>query len=119
MTCIFCGSATKREATEHIVPEGLVGHQPFEIKLGSVIADPKRLLLLDHDEVCRRCNHRLGKLDQYLQEQLGFLRTYWNPIGTKSGKTATAHRPGMYAERRTDGPHIALNMAGHVIVMPD
>lgn len=119
MTCIFCRAATNREATEHIVPEGLVGHQPFEIKFGSVIADPKRLLLLDHDEVCRRCNHRLGTLDHYLQAQLGFLRTYWNPIGTKSGKVATAQRPGMYAERRSGGPHIALNLEDHAIVTAD
>ena len=119
MNCIFCGTKTHREPREHIVPEGLVGHQPFEIKFGSVIADPKRLLVLDHDEVCRHCNHRLGALDQYLQEQLGFLRTYWNPVGTKSGKAATAHRPGMYAENRSDGPHIALNMEDHAIVTPD
>ncbi len=119
MTCIFCGIPTNSEATEHIVPEGLVGHQPFEIKFGSVIADPKHLLVLNHDEVCRRCNHRLGQLDQYLQEQFGFLRTYWNPIGTKSGKPATARRPGMYAERRADGPHVALNMESHAIVTPE
>ncbi len=119
MNCIFCGKETHREAREHIVPEGLVGHQPFEIKFGSVIADPTRLLVLDHDEVCRRCNNRLGKLDQNLQVQLGFLRTYWNPVGTKSGKAATAVRPGMYAERRSDGPHMALNMEDHIIVTPD
>jgi hypothetical protein len=119
MNCIFCGTETHREPLEHIVPEGLVGHRPFQVKSGSVVADPQRLLVLDHNEVCRRCNNRLGSLDQYLQEQLGFLRTYWNPIGTKSGNAATAHRPGMYAETRRDGPHIALNMEDHAVVRPD
>lgn len=119
MNCIFCGNTTHREPPEHIVPEGLVGHQPFEITSDSVTVEPRRPLLLDNDEVCRCCNNSLGKLDQYLQEQLGFLRTYWNPIGTKSGKPATAHRPGMYAVRRSDGPHIALNMEDHVILTPD
>jgi len=116
VNCIFCGTKTHKEPREHIVPEGLIGHQPFEIKFGSIIADPKRLLILDHDEVCRRCNNRLGALDGYLQQQLGFLRAYWNPVGTKKGKPATAQRPGMYAERRKDGPHVALNMEAHAVV---
>ena len=119
MNCIFCGTKTYREPREHIISEGLVGHQPFEIKFGSIIADPKRLLLLDHDEVCRRCNNRLGALDSYLMQQVGFLRTYWNPIGTKKGKRATAQRAGMYAEVRADGPHVALNMETHPIVTPE
>ncbi len=119
VNCIFCGTATSQEPREHIVPEGLVGHQPFEIKFGSIVAAPKRLLLLDHDEVCRRCNNRLGMLDQYLLQQLGFLRTYWNPIGTKSGKAATAQRRGMYAVARSEGPHIVLNMESHAIVTPE
>jgi len=119
VNCIFCGTKTYREPREHIIPEGLVGHQPFEIKFGSIIADPKRLLLLDHDEVCRRCNNRLGALDSYLMQQVGFLRTYWNPIGTKKGKRATAQRAGMYAEVRADGPHVALNMETHAIVTPE
>lgn len=109
MKCIFCLSETYREPIEHIAPEGLVGHQPFQVTYGSIIAEPRKYLVLDNDEVCRRCNNKLGKLDENLQNQLGFLRTYWNPVGTKSGKATTAQRPGMFAERRSDGPHIHVN----------
>ena len=119
MRCIFCLNATRNEPVEHIVPEGLVGHQPFEVRSGAVIAERGRYLILDGDEVCRRCNHRLGRLDAYLQKQLGFLRTFWNPVGTKSGKPATAARHGMYAERRPDGPHVTLNMEKHPVITPD
>jgi hypothetical protein len=118
-TCIFCGAATHGEPNEHIVPEGLVGHQPFRVSFGSIIAEPRKYLVLDHDEVCRRCNHKLGKLDQYLQEQLGFLRTYWNPVGAKSGRAASAARRGMFAQHKSDGPHISLNMENHPVVTPD
>ena len=116
---MFCRATTQREPVEHIVPEGLVGHQPFQVGFGSIIAEPRKYLLLDHDEVCRRCNHKLGRLDGYLQDQLGFLRTYWNPVGTKSGQPASARRPGMFAEHKADGPHVSLNMEDHPIVTPD
>ncbi len=115
---MFCRATTQREPVEHIVPEGLVGHQPFQVGFGSIIAEPRKYLLLDHDEVCRRCNHKLGRLDGYLQDQLGFLRTYWNPVGTKSGQPASAKRPGMFAEHKGDGPHVSLNMEDHPIVTP-
>src|SRR2546425_7121024 len=117
--CIFCGNPTNREPIEHIVPEGLVGHQPFQVTFGSIIAEPRKYLVLDHDEVCRRCNHKLGRLDDYLQDQLGFLRTYWNSVGTKSGRPASAMRPGMFAVHKADGPHVSLNMEDHPIVTPE
>jgi len=117
--CLFCRTTTHREPVEHIVPEGLVGHQPFQVSFGSIIAEPRKYLVLDHDEVCRRCNHKLGRLDEYLQEQLGFLRTYWNPVGTKSGRPASAARPGMFAQHRADGPHVSLNMEDHLIITTD
>src|SRR6266496_1673102 len=117
--CIFCGTPTHREPVEHIVPEGLVGEQPFQVNYGSIIAEPRKLLVLDHDEVCRRCNHRLGGLDQYLQNQLGFLRTYFNPVGTKSGRPASASRKGMFAQRKADGPYLSLNMEQHSVVTAD
>src|SRR5262245_4410938 len=115
-TCIFCRAPTNREPVEHVAPEGLVGHQPFTARVDSTIVEPHKFLVLDHDEVCRRCNHKLGSLDQYLQEQLGFIKTYLNPVGTKSGKRATARRPGMFAETRDDGPHISFNMEDHPVV---
>jgi hypothetical protein len=118
-TCMFCRAATHGEPVEHIAPEGLVGHQPFQVGFGSIIAEPRKYLVLDHDEVCRRCNHKLGRLDGYLQDQLGFLRTYWNPVGTKSGRAASARRPGMFAQHGDDGPHLNLNMEEHEIVTPD
>ena len=116
---MFCRAATHGEPVEHIAPEGLVGHQPFQVSFGSIIAEPRKYLVLDHDEVCRRCNHKLGRLDGYLQDQLGFLRTYWNPVGTKSGRPASASRPGMFAQHKADGPHVSLNMEDHPIVTPD
>src|SRR5207249_10912353 len=97
-TCMFCRAVTHREPVEHIVPEGLVSHQPFQVNFGSIIAEPRKFLVLDQDEVCRRCNHKLGHLDGYLQDQLGFLRTYWNDVGTKSGRPVSASRPGMFAK---------------------
>ncbi len=114
--CIFCGTPTDREPIEHIVPEGLVGEQPFQVSFGSIIAEPRKLLVLDHDEICRRCNHKLGGLDDYLQDQLGFLRTYFNPVGTKSGRPASAARKGMFAQRKADGPHVSLNAEPHAVV---
>ena len=119
MKCIFCLIDTGLEPVEHIVSEGLVGHQPFEVKIGSIIAEPRRYLLLEKGEVCACCNNKLGRLDAYLQAQLGFLRTYYNPVGTKSGKAASAHRPGMYSQHRADGPHIFLNTGDRPITAPD
>lgn len=101
------------------MPQGLVGHQPFQVSFGSIIADPRKYLVLDHDEVCRRCNHKLGGLDDYLQDQLGFLRTYFNPVGTKSGQPVSAARKGMFAVRKADGPHVSLNMENVAVVTPD
>jgi hypothetical protein len=115
MNCIFCRTKTDNEPREHIIPEGLVGHQSFEIKLGSEIVEPSRFLIFDKGEVCNRCNNRLSKLDHYLQQQVGFLKTYWNPIGTKSGKPATSIRPGMFAIRKQEGPNITLNMEKYSI----
>ncbi len=117
--CIFCEKPTNREPVEHIVPEGLVGHQPFQVSFGSIIAEPRKYLVLDHDEVCRRCNHKLGGPDDYLQDQLGFLRTYFNPVGTKSGQPVSAVRKGMFAVRKADGPHVSLNMEKQPVVTPD
>ena len=101
------------------MPEGLVGEQPFQVSFGSIIAEPRKLLVLDHDEVCRRCNHKLGGLDDYLQDQLGFLRTYFNPVGTKSGRPASAARKGMFAQRKAGGPHVSLNAEPHTVVTAD
>ncbi len=117
MKCIFCFTETHREPLEHIAPEGLVGHQPFKVTSGSTLTE--RYLVLDRDEVCRQCNHKNGALDKYLQDQFGLLRTYWNPIGTKTGKAVTAIRPGMFAEHRSDGPHLHINAEKHSVSTPD
>lgn len=108
-TCIFCGSLTGREPVEHIVPEGLVGDQRFEVTQGSIVTPVPQRLILENDEICGRCNQRLGKLDSYLIDQCGFMRTLWNRAGTKSGRPATAVRHGMYAWRGHDGPQLFLN----------
>jgi hypothetical protein len=92
-----------------------VGDRPFEIKFtsGHVVSAE---LVLRNGEVCGGCNERNGRHDEYLQKQMGFMRVYWNPVGTKSGRAATAQTPGMYAERREGGIHITLNDRGPTIV---
>jgi hypothetical protein len=117
--CIFCQSPTKNEPKEHIVPEGLVGDQSFEVTCGSIVTPAPRKLVLENDEVCGRCNARLGKLDSYLIIQCGFLRALWNRVGTKSGRFATAARPGMYARRTPSGPELFLNPGNRPVMMAD
>src|SRR5438128_2255012 len=116
-TCIWClTSTTAAEPWEHILPEGLVGHMLFHLQSADgSIAGPDVELCLKSGEVCGRCNHKNGRLDEYLIEQLGLLRVYWNAMGTKHGRPATAGRPGMFAERREDGLHVTLNGQGHTI----
>src|SRR6266446_5456743 len=106
--CIFCRSITKDEPEEHIAPEGLIGEQYFDVNYYS-IAMPSQKLILHNDEVCRLCNTSLGKLDSYLIEQYGFLRTLWNRTGIKAGRPATAQRAGMFARRGRRGPELWLN----------
>jgi hypothetical protein len=98
-------------------PEGLVGEPCFDVTYRSIAA-PSRKLILDNDEVCRRCNRCLGKLDSYLIHQCGFLRTLWNRTGTKSGKSATAERPGMFAYRGPHGPQLVLNSTRRPVIAP-
>jgi hypothetical protein len=114
--CIFCRSATHREPIEHIVAEGLVGDQEFKVTRDSVVLAGHTRLTLEKDEVCGRCNGRVGELDRYLIEQYGFMRTVWNRIGTKSGRPATAARPGMHAVHRIGGPEIVLNSGRRPII---
>jgi len=116
--CIFCGSITKNEPKEHIVPEGLIGESFFEVKYHSIVA-PCRKLMLKNDEVCRRCNSTLSTLDSYLIGQCGFLRTLWNRTGTKSGRSATSSRPGMHARRGPNGPELFLNTSRRSATMSD
>jgi hypothetical protein len=115
--CIFCRAVTKDEPIEHIAPEGLVGEPFFDVTYFSITA-PSRKLLLDSDEVCRPCNRCLGKLDSYLIDQCGFLRALWNQTGTKSGKPATAQRPGMFAYRGQNGPEVVLNSTSRPVITP-
>lgn len=119
MNCIFCGSATASEPPEHIIPEGLIGERPFHIALDEIKSVAPSLLILDHSEVCGKCNNALGQLDKHLQDQFGFLRTVWNTRGTKSGKAATSRRPGMFARREKDGSHLILNLGPKPITAPD
>jgi hypothetical protein len=114
--CIFCLSATGREPVEHIFPEGLVGHRSLQVAPGS---DSPKYLILEGGEVCRKCNHKLGGLDEYLQEQFGFLRAYWNSVGTKKGNPASAFRPGMYAVHTPNGPDLHINGEDHQVSTPD
>lgn len=115
--CIFCRSVTKNEPVEHIAPEGLIGEPFFDVMYCSIAAPPRKLLL-DNDEVCRPCNRCLGKLDSYLIDQCGFLRILWNRTGTKSGRSATAQRPGMFAYRSAHGPQLVLNSTRRPMMTP-
>jgi hypothetical protein len=119
--CIYClDSSGPAEPLEHIVPEGLIGDQRFYQKIGDIVIPSQQCLVLDNGEVCGSCNMRLGRdLDSHVIKQFGFLRVFWNPLGTKSGKPATAARPGMYARRRSSGPHIALNATRRAVVTPE
>lgn len=119
--CIFCLQLSgPSEPVEHIVPEGLIGEQDFCERIGNIIVSRRQRLVLDNGEVCGSCNRRLGQqLDSHLITQFGLFRTFWNPVGTKSAKPATAARPGMYAERRRSGPHIMLNAESHPIITPE
>jgi len=69
---MLCRATTQREPVEHIVPEGLVGHQPFQVSFGSIIAEPRKYLVLDHDEVCRRCPTNLADLTTISRINSGF-----------------------------------------------
>ena len=119
--CIFCLELSgPNEPVEHIVPEGLIGEQVFYQKVGDIVIPSNQRLVLENGEVCGSCNRRFGQqLDSHLIAQFGLFRTFWNPVGTKSGKPATAARPGMYAERRRSGPHIMLNAEIHPIITPE
>lgn len=109
--CIFCLEPTSDEPVEHILPESLVGHRKFTARIeGPVHAKVEDFLVLDGDEVCGSCNtERLSRLDEYLQEQLGFLKVVWNDIGTKRGKPPKVERPGLFAKREDGRPRIVLN----------
>src|SRR5437879_10452586 len=86
--CIWCTQPTSPfEPEEHIVGEGLVGEQLFQVQHADGGVRELALVLRD-GQVCGACNHCNGRLDEYLQKQFGFLNVYWNPIGTKSGKPA-------------------------------
>jgi hypothetical protein len=109
--CIWDRKATTgQEPREHILGEGLVGeqtfyaHTPYGARIG-----PGTDLCLRAGEVCGDCNHRNGRLDQFLVDQFGLFRVYLNPVGTKKGRPATAVRPGMFAERRGDEMHVTFN----------
>jgi hypothetical protein len=111
MKCrIFCKNPTDAEPIEHIVAEGLIGHQQFQVAGYGLQPERELYLVLEEDQVCGACNRGpLAALDEYLQKQFGFLKVLWNPKGTKSGKPAKAERPGLYAIHRPDGPLIAIN----------
>ena len=114
MNCIWCLSPTSAaEPEEHIVPEGLVGGRPLPLRIYGANPSVRDVrLVLDRGEVCGGCNARNGKLDDAVQGYFGFLKPALNRVGTKSGKPATAARPGMYAERRKDGVHVIINATG-------
>lgn len=103
---------------EHIFPEALVGKRSWD---GTGPAAPHVLpeLTLANGEVCSECNGRLSKIDAKLTEALGVLRVFWNETGTKRGTPASAFRPGMYAVRREEGPHIVVNAEAHAILSED
>jgi len=114
--CIWCTQPTSPfEPEEHIVGEGLVGEQLFQVQHADGGVRELALVLRD-GQVCGACNHCNGRLDEYLQKQFGFLNVYWNPIGTKSGKPASAQMPGMYAQRRDGGIHVSVSNSDQPIV---
>lgn len=115
--CIFCMNPTANEPVEHIAPEGLIGHQQFQV---SSQLDREVYLVLDKDQVCGRCNRGpLKDLDEYLQKQFGLLKVLWNSEGTKSGKPAKAERPGLFAVRRPDGPYVGINAETKKVMTDD
>lgn len=120
-TCIFCLEPTSEEPVEHILPESLVGHRKFKAQIeGPLHAEIDDYLVLDADEVCSSCNtERLNRLDEYLQEQLGFLKVVWNDIGTKRGKPAKVERPGLFARREEGQPRVILNDEDEAITTDD
>lgn len=116
MNCIYCRAPTTAdEPEEHIVPEGLVGDQLFTESAGTGNSTNAVRLILDDGQVCGSCNHQLSPLDAHLQKQFGFLKAYWNPVGTKKGRPATVDRPGMHATHRSDGPFVVLNDERHPV----
>lgn len=116
--CIFCRAVTHDEPEEHIAAEGLIGEPLFDVTYHS-IATPTRKLILHNDEVCGPCNTRLGRLDSYLIDQCGFLRTLWNRTGTKAGRSVTAERPGMFSRRNRTGPELVLNATNRPVMTSD
>ncbi len=107
--CIVCLETTCDEPVEHIVPESLLGDITFDTTSPQGLIIPERRLVLENDEVCRRCNAKvLSPLDQYFQAQLGFLKVFWNAKGTKKGEPATMRRPGASAVRTPYGAHITV-----------
>jgi hypothetical protein len=118
--CIFCSKHTSGEPEEHIVPESLLGDITFDSSSRSGIVVPARRLVLSSDEVCQACNSKaLSPLDQYLQDQLGFLKVIWNVKGTKKGAPAAMRRPGANAVRTPEGIHLDLNTESHAVVGKD
>lgn len=120
-TCIFCLEPTSEESVEHILPESLVGHRKFKARIeGPLHAEVEDFLVLDGDEVCSSCNtEQLNRLDEYLQEQLGFFKVVWNDVGTKRGKPAKVERPGLFARREDDQPRVILNDEDEPITTDD
>lgn len=102
------------------MPEGLIGHAPFNIRPAAGPSGPPTFLVLDGGEVCKRCNTgTLSRLDEHLQESFGFLKVIWNSTGTKKGKPASILRPGAFATRRGSGHHLVLNNEQHPITTPE
>jgi hypothetical protein len=113
--CIFCRTEhSRRKAEEHILPHGLVGDRVFYREDGYGAR-----LVLDHGEVCRDCNTGFSSLDSALQKSLGLLKPILNPVGTKRGRPARAQMPGVWAERRDNGPYFLFNSGAKPIRSPD
>lgn len=86
--CIWCGVlADGREPCEHIVPEA--------------IGCPDGLVL-DHGEVCARCNHGLAHLDQALAQDLE-LYAFMAGVPRKGGKPPSITSHGNVRAELVDG----------------
>jgi hypothetical protein len=118
--CVFCRAETNGEPREHIIPEGLIGEPLMHVSgpVREVIAD--RQLILDQDEVCRRCNRDVAVLDKRLQDELGLMKVMLNRSVTKRGRLPRYERPGILAEREAGGgSRIILNSKNKPIQTAD
>jgi hypothetical protein len=116
--CIFCRTETRSEPVEHIVPHGLVGDVSFTIRRNDG-STRRRSLILARNQVCGVCNLANGRLDDYLQRQLGLVKALMPSGPRRTGKPPRAERPGMLAVRQSSGLQLTLNASNKPLRSPD